>query len=328
MDLIEFNRPTIKRGDMGAVLQTMVDEKIGPGERREELAGRLCELAGLADGVLLRSLPLAMEAALSLAGLGPGDTLAISPLAGALWAEAARKAGVEPVLRDIDPATGCLAPPEAGACLLAEPYGALPAPGTGSVAIEDVSASLGGSWGDLKAGSLGDVVVCALEEDSLVSAAGGAFVGVRSGKLPDGMRGPLARYSELPDLNSALALVQLRNLDERLARRKELHQLYKRSLQATAHRSFGPADPAFEPSGGDFCVLLDSKPDEVAKFAAKYGVPVRRAFGEAAGRDRSGDFDAIPNAIPHLLRGVLFPIYPFLSKSEVQAISRVIGHLP
>ena len=32
MDLIRFFKPTLRRKDMDAVLQTMVDEKIGPGE--------------------------------------------------------------------------------------------------------------------------------------------------------------------------------------------------------------------------------------------------------------------------------------------------------
>ena len=42
MALIPFYKPTIRRKDMDAVLQTMVDERIGPGERAQEFLKQFC----------------------------------------------------------------------------------------------------------------------------------------------------------------------------------------------------------------------------------------------------------------------------------------------
>ncbi|MDD4397610.1 MAG: DegT/DnrJ/EryC1/StrS family aminotransferase, partial [Sphaerochaetaceae bacterium] len=174
----------------------------------------------------------------------------------------------------------------------------------------------------------------AMEEENLISAAGGAFVGVRSKDLSDKLKqyrdlsGRLLRYLELPDLNSSLGLVQLDNLDERLRKRKEIFKIYRQNLQKTGHKLFGLSDVDFDINGGYFAVLLNSKPQDVIKFGFRYQVPVRMAFEDTAGCTMIDDFDRIPTAIPYMLRGVVFPIYPFLSQQEIETVAKVIGHLP
>ncbi|MDD2232131.1 MAG: DegT/DnrJ/EryC1/StrS family aminotransferase [Sphaerochaetaceae bacterium] len=343
MSQIEFYKPTIKRKDMDAVLQTMVDEKIGPGEKRQEFIDKLCQLLGLRDGMVLRSYKDAIQCAFNLAGLKTGSCLALSALAPGLYASEARIAGIDPLILDIDGENGCmslekLSQSGSDAAVLDEPCGSVAYQkdfkGTGIPIIEDVSQSIGSAYADEKAGMTGDIVICAMEEENLISAAGGAFVGVRSKDLSDKLKqyrdlsGRLLRYLELPDLNSSLGLVQLDNLDERLRKRKEIFKIYRQNLQKTGHKLFGLSDVDFDINGGYFAVLLNSKPQDVIKFGFRYQVPVRMAFEDTAGCTMIDDFDRIPTAIPYMLRGVVFPIYPFLSQQEIETVAKVIGHLP
>ena len=55
MALIKFYKPSLFRKDMDAVLQTMVDEKIGPGERKKQFVSSFCTLIGKKYGLALRT---------------------------------------------------------------------------------------------------------------------------------------------------------------------------------------------------------------------------------------------------------------------------------
>ena len=177
--------------------------------------------------------------------------------------------------------------------------------------IEDISESIGSRIKDeLYAGSLGQIVVCALEDECVVSAGGGAVMAVR-GEYVNALRGKRpSKYLSMPDMNAALGLVQLSNLEENLEKRRDILT-------------------DFESDASGFAVQLDSKPDEAVKFAAKYDVPARMAFADCLVKDFEGDpFETMPVAASFYYRAVSFPLYTFLYQSEIESISRVIAHLP
>ena len=51
---IRYTKPTLIRKDMDAVLQTMVDEKIGPGEKRREFIKLFALYIDKKDGIAVR----------------------------------------------------------------------------------------------------------------------------------------------------------------------------------------------------------------------------------------------------------------------------------
>lgn len=336
MGQIEFYKPTITRKDMDSVLQTMVDEKIGPGIRRKEFVEGLCRLLSLSDGIALRSYPDAIKNAFLIADLQPGDSIAMSVLSPRLYADVASECSLSVEYIDIDPENCCIDLNKVRNCLakaviIDEPFGSIPYQRnfheTGMFIIEDVSQSMGSRFNDDAAGHQGDAVICALEENNLISTGGGAFCGIRDGKI-ESQDSDDSLFRSLPDLNSSLGIVQLANLEERLARRKEIYRLFRQSLMSSGHKLFGLNSVDFDINGGYFCVLLDSKPQDVIKFGDRYQVPIRMAFSDSAGIPFLDDFDHFPCAIPYLLRAVVFPIYPFLSRNEIDSVAKVIAHLP
>lgn len=353
MALIRFFKPTLRRKDMDAVLQTMVDEKIGPGERRKEFLRLFCQYIGAKDGVTLRSYVDAISIALKSAGAIAGDKIIVSVLSPEIYKAVADQLSLELVLVDTNPATGCMsleavrkAAEEGGKIvLLHEPLCQLPVNladlnDLGLPVIEDITQSVGSSMvadteGPVvpgsKPGTLGSIIICAFEEDGVLSTGGGAVVLSTKDSLADEIKGYFKLYSpyiDLPDMNAALGIVQLTNLPSLLQRRAELYKLFSQSVMKTDNKLFGQGGIDFSSNGYVFPVTCQGRPDEAIAFAAKYQVSCRRSFTKSVGARYQDRFDLYPGAVPSLSRGISFPLYPFLQSKDVDAIMKVLSHLP
>ncbi|WP_332446710.1 DegT/DnrJ/EryC1/StrS family aminotransferase [Sphaerochaeta sp.] len=343
MALIPFYKPTLRRKDMDAVLQTMVDERIGPGERKNAFLKEFCAQVGAQGGIVVRSFPQALRNALLLCQLPQGSTIGVSALSPQIYATIAEELGYHLELGDIDPEHGCLSVYEAkrlveagcSALLIHEPMCQIPHLADyrqfGVRVIEDISQSFASAYDDQVAGSWGDLILCSFEEDSVISTAGGAalvYKNEQDGVLLRRLFKPLQEFEELPDLNAALGIIQLAGLDEHIAKRREFHALFSKALLKTQHKLYGIGNIDFQPNGYGFCVILDSKAEEAIKFANKYQVSAKKTFSESLIKPFLDCFDLYPNAIPPALRSLSLPIYPFLKQSDVELLMKVISHLP
>lgn len=353
MALIRFFKPTLRRRDMDAVLQTMVDEKIGPGDRRKEFLRLFAEYIGIKDGITLRSYIDALSFSLRAVGLKSGDKIAVSVLSPEIYRSVSDMLSLELLLCDIDPETGCMSMDaitkavEAGASavLLHEPVCQLPSslvdlPGLGLPVIEDITQSVGSAVtgaeeGKIipgtKPGTLGSIVVCAFEEDGVISTGGGAVVLSGNETMLEELKKlhkEFSPYIDLPDMNAALGIIQLSNLGFLLSRRSELYKLFTQSLMKTDHRLFGARGIDFVSNGFVFPVVCNGRPDEASQFATKYGVSCKRTFTKSVGARYQDRFDLYPGAVPALSRGLSFPLYPFLQQKDTEAIMKVLSHLP
>ena len=97
--LIRFFKPTLRRKDMDAVLQTMVDEKIGPGERRRDFLKQFAQYVDLKDGITDRSYPSALATALKAVGVKAGDKVIISVLSPEIYRTVIESLGATMLLR-------------------------------------------------------------------------------------------------------------------------------------------------------------------------------------------------------------------------------------
>src|SRR5574344_2220715 len=101
MALVRFYKPTLRRRDMDAVLQTMVDEKIGPGERRKQFLKLMAEYLNLKDGIAVRSYTDALRAAITALCLESGDSIAVSVLSPEIYRTVINDLGYKMILLDI-----------------------------------------------------------------------------------------------------------------------------------------------------------------------------------------------------------------------------------
>jgi len=344
--MIEFLKPTIRRRDMDSVLQALVSEHIGPGDRTRMLAQTFADMTHCRSACAFRSYPHSIEKALVLLGACEGTRVVLSPLTPSVYLDALNKLGCIPVLVDVDPENGLVsaAASESGATIMVlyDSCGSLAMKYDmqstyherqlyeGLSVIEDVSLSVGGRFAEEAiAGDWGQVVVCSCEDSDIVSCAGGALLGVK-GDLYYTLRSNRPDcYSEMTDLNSALGTIQFQKLEEDCNRRREIAQKYNDSLVRTPHKHFGLNATDFKGSAPGFAVFLDSRPDATVKFAHKYGIPVRMTFENSIAASYNGDmFADFPVAAAYCSRTVSFPLYPFLRSEDIDSIAKVIAHLP
>ncbi len=344
--MIQFYKPTIRRKDMDSVLRTLVDEKIGPGERSAMFMHEFAQSTGCRSAAAYRTYPECIESALVLLGACQGAKVALSPLTPKVYLSVLNKLGCIPVYVDVDPENGLVNSiadfQDATILVLYDNCGSLALKYNSETTfaqkcvyenisvIEDVSQSIGGSYlQEFRAGDWGNVVVCSCEDEDIVSCAGGAVLGVK-GDLAYVLRNSKpSSYCEMTDMNAALGSVQLANLAEDSNVRRMITQMYRDSLMKTEHKQFGFVLTDFEGSAQSFAVFLNSKPEDTVAFAKKYSVPVQMTFANSIAASYEGDiFSDFPVAGAMCSRTVSFPVYPFLKKEEIEMTAKVIAHLP
>ncbi len=350
MALIRFFKPTLRRKDMDAVLQTMVDEKIGPGEKRKDFLKQMAAFLQLKDGITDRSYPSALTRALLACNIKAGDKVICSVLSPEIYKSVVEALGASLILCDINAENGCMSEEQITSAvdkggsiiLLHEPVCQLPT-GLENIKelnipiIEDITQSFGSRLEVddptkiHRPGMLGDYVVCAFEEDCIISTAGGAAVLAKKEERVETLKkvsSAYAPYTDLPDLNAALGIIQLASLETNLARRNELYKVFIQAVMKTECQVFGMRSVDFQANGYVFPVVVNSRVDDVTNFAAKYDVSCRRTFTKTVGIHYQDRFDLYPAAIPALSRGLSFPLYPFLHQKDTEALSKVLSHLP
>ncbi|OHD22867.1 MAG: hypothetical protein A2Y38_09755 [Spirochaetes bacterium GWB1_59_5] len=332
----------IRRKDMDSVLNCLVTDRLGAGEFGERFVKATKERFGFDFGVVVRSPMTALDVALSCLGLVSGDAVALSALSQA-WAYKVIKArGLRPVWLDVDTASASLTQVSlerlsvepVKALYLAEPWGIMPDPAIfaelGVPLIEDATYSIGASAGEVKAGFLGTFAIIGLEHASSITAGGGALLyapGRRDAQALRNVSEALLAEERMGDMNAALALSQLKDIEKFMEKRRELSELYAQSL-ARAHRR--PLAPACEciPSNFGCVVVLESGVKDVRAYAKKKDVDTVMAFDDSCSAAGFVPDGSCPLAASLVNRSVAFPLNQRIGKSAALKISKVLATLP
>ncbi len=341
--IIPLEKPTLRRKDMSAVLQTMVDEQIGPGVYTNTFIELLQTVSGISGYALaLRDHVHALRLAIASLDLPLGSKIGISALSPVMYSWVITSLGYEVQIFDIDPETANLsyadlekASHAISALVLYEPYGNIPDYEVWSICsipiIEDITESFGSASENQKAGTLGTIVICAFEGTGLVSTAGGAAIMTGDDDVAEKMASLVEvelPYTTLPDMNAALGVVQLNQIEKNIQKRKAIFDRYRLSLMKGKHSLFGIKDIDYGNNGYGFVAVLDAKPALVQQFCLRNEVSTAFAFPHTVIHHTLESFDEYPNAIPCVTRGIRFPLYPFLTNQQIIQIEKIIAHLP
>jgi dTDP-4-amino-4,6-dideoxygalactose transaminase len=210
-------------------------------------------------------------------------------------------------------------------------------------------------------GVSGVFTILGLEERDMLTSGGGALlyaVNRRDGSVLRNY-GDLPPEYSLPDMNAAMAVIQFRESLRNLERRLEIARIYTQSALRTRHRRFVQGDEG-QYNNYAFPLVLETGLKDVKAYARKKDIVVESAFentligfalaadggsvpfstaaspplgdGSLAGEEGKKSVprfqDLCPEAYSLSLRTVLFPLYPRLSSSEVERISKLIVTLP
>ena len=350
--MIQTYSTTIRRKEMDAVLTCMVDEKIGPGELNAKLITQIKEFIKCDGAVALRSPAIALKYALMSMGLEANSKVMVSALAPAWQYQSLVSMGFEPLVLDVDEVNGLVNEQiinegikQGGKVLLLhETEGILPnldkIVKLGVPIIEDVSQSAGSAFSmtgeddsaqqQKMAGTFGVYSILGLEEKDVITAGGGAVL------ISPGRREwiVLKKYVEeapltdlLPDINAALAWVQVKEFARNEKTRKELFAMYQQACFIGRHKMYARENE----NGSTACsfpLVLSSSYKDVKQYAAKKDIEINLAYENSIIALKDELSETCIHAKSLYLRCVHIPLYPRLTHAESSKIIKVLSSLP
>ncbi|MBQ9630984.1 MAG: DegT/DnrJ/EryC1/StrS aminotransferase family protein [Treponema sp.] len=349
--MIRTYSTTIRRKEMDAVLTCMVDEKIGPGELNSRFIQQVKDFFHCDGAVALRSPALALRYALRALDANTDTPIMISALAPNYQIRTIEDMGLKPIVLDVDESNALVSASivqqgikDGGRILvLHEAMGIMPDISSITALnipiIEDVSASAGATLPAIQeqsqegrnASSFGTFAILGLEEHDVITAGGGAVL--MANKRRDWIA--LKKFTDsadptdlLPDLNCALATVELKEFNKNERTRKEIFSLYHRACMASRHKILS-REMEHSSTMSAFPLLLSSSYKDARLYAEKKDIEIVRAFEGSVILSREEELSQLcKNAKSISLRCVLFPLYPRLTKTETEKIIKVLGTLP
>ena len=343
---IQLYSSTIRRKEMDAVLSCMVEEKTGPGELNQKLVQFVKEYYGVSGAVALRSPSLALKYAIKSFRLEENSKIMISALAPDWQYSAIEELGYEPIILDVSANNGLVeiekiqqGMVDGGRVLLYhETCGLLPNMEEllelGVPVIEDISQSCLASIGEKKAGTFGVFSILGMEERDLLTSGGGAILlapQTRDWSVLKNIveKGPVT--DKMPDMNAALAYIQLKEANKNEEIRRQMYEMYIRSLMQGRHKSLISAVENEIQAIYSFPVVLESGMKDVKQYTSKKDIEIGPTFegSVVAKRGEEGDVaEKCVNAKSLLLRCVNFPLYPMLGSTQASKIAKILATLP
>ncbi len=186
------------------------------------------------------------------------------------------------------------------------------------------------------------IVLC--EQNTLFTSGGGAILCVRGKRLSKALRTYkrhihtyMSQWIHLSDMNAALALTQLAQLNIFTERVREISKVFIDSLQTSRHSILmGASHPNSLLQTLPLCIA--SRKKELFVFALKQGVEIINAFRYSILEMLHSEHDnketilqtqnEFPNATAGFSKVVCFPLYPSLDNDEVSTISKILTALP
>ncbi len=240
---------------------------------------------GVAGAAALSSGTAGLHLALVLLGIGPGDDVLVPSLTFAATANAVRYVGARPCFVDSSPASWNLDPDllaeelderaaagrPASAVIAVDLYGQCAAYDRleplcaehGIPIIADAAESLAATYRGQPAGSYGTLAVFSFNGNKLITTSGGGMLVscdeelvARARHLSTQAREPALHYEHrevgfnyrMSNLLAAVGRGQLESLDDKLARRRAIHERYVAAFADLDGVGFMPVDPAGTPN--------------------------------------------------------------------------------
>ncbi|MCG6874738.1 MAG: DegT/DnrJ/EryC1/StrS aminotransferase family protein [Betaproteobacteria bacterium] len=272
---LPFTRPSIDEATIEAVAEVLRSGWITTGPKAKALETALSDYFGGRPVRALASGTGALELALEVAGVAPGDEVITTPLSWVATANVVVRAGARPVFVDIDPTTRNIELALAERAVTRKTRAILPVDLAGLPVdrdalyalaerhsirvIEDAAQSMGATWNGRRIGSFGDLVAVSFHPNKNMTTTEGGCLVVNDDaeatlverlrlqgviRLPGGEQEVERAGAKLnlTDVAAAIGLGQLAQLDAFNARRRELARRYFERFDRTVECALPPED--------------------------------------------------------------------------------------
>ena len=291
---IFYGRQYIDQADVDAVAAVMTSDYITCGPKVKELEEHLCELTHAKYAVVVCNGTAALHLAALAAGFGEGDEVIVSSITFAASSNCVLYAGAKPVFADINPETYNIDPASIRKLITPRTKAIVAVDFTGQaveldeireickehnlILIEDATEALGtyytsGPFAGKYAGTIGDVGVYSFNGNKLITTGSGGMV---VSNHPDWaehakhlstqakadelqfLHDEVGYNYRLTNLQAALGLAQIEQVEGFIAHKHEMWQMYKDALDGkNGYRILPFRDDCTRPNKWFFSLYLE-----------------------------------------------------------------------
>lgn len=255
---ISLSGPDITEQEIEAVVSVLRTPRLSLGPRLAEFEQAFCERLGVKHAVAVNSGTMALHLIWRGLGIGPGDDVITAPFSFIASSNSIMFDGGRPVFVDIDPETWQIDAGRVEAAVTAKTKALLPVDIFGSIpdmdavwtvarkhglrVVEDSCEALGAAYQGRPAGTIGEAGAFGFYPNKQITTGEGGMIvtnddeiaflarSLRSqGRDPDAgwlQHARLGFNYRISEINCALGVVQMRRLDEILARRARVAAWY------------------------------------------------------------------------------------------------------
>lgn len=343
--MLHIAKPNIEGA--GKLLQECVDtnwiSSQGPFVKQFEV--EFAEWLGVKHAVSCSSGTAALHLALKALGIGPGDKVLVPSFTFIATVNSVVYCGAEPVFCDVTRDDWCIDFDDA--CLKTDKKvkAMIPVHINGYTAdtptngplliVEDACQALGSTWNDLKLGTLGQVGCFSFFPNKQLTTGEGGMAVTNDNELDTTMRmlrdhGRAAGEKgyihkvvgfnyRMTNLQAAVGLVQLRRLDHEVARRKVLHENWRKALGNTQ-----PYNPEQCPWLYHYRMGSELETERAIAALAKVGIE-SKPFYIPCHKQRPYDDGNTHLPVAESLHGIMLPLHDGVTDEHISLVKETLA---
>jgi perosamine synthetase len=349
---IEYLKPTLSKEDIKGVLECLVDDNLSTGIMVEKFEKLFSTTFRFKHTLSMNSLTSAYHIALQTLDIGKEDKVLLSSLAPIQALDAIFLLKATPIIVDVaknsfhmdkekfqsaiqefnpklvilDHTFGCI--------IDANEY-SMP---EGTTCIEDFSEVIGATSERVSVGKQGTISICSLQVESIITTGNGAMIVTNDSALNQKLRSMVSGRSKvsiveqakydynLIDYQAALGIEQLSKIGVLLDRKKKIAQSYLQAVSSSRIETYfsHPIEDTFN----RFPIVVSSGSyDETKRYFESIHIGTHRIIEEPLHSLLELNKSDFPNAERLYQKGHCIPVYPNLTKDNVQRIATAIRRI-
>jgi perosamine synthetase len=213
---VPFARPSMRGGEAQALAEVIASGWVSQGPRVAAFEAAFAERVGAPEAVATTSCTTALQLALYVSGVGPGDEVIVPSLSFIATANAVWQCGATPIFADIDPLTYNLDPAAAERAITSRTKAIMPVHQVGLPAdmdcfielserhgvaiVEDAACAIGARYKGREIGSLGPLACYSLHPRKVITTGEGGMIAVHDPAIAARLRRLRAHGMDMSDL--------------------------------------------------------------------------------------------------------------------------------
>jgi perosamine synthetase len=213
---VPFTRPFLRGDEGAAVAEVIASGWVSQGPRVREFEAAFAERVGAAHAIATTNCTTALQLALYVTGVGPGDEVIVPSLSFIATANAVWQNGATPVFADVDPRTYNVDPAAVEAAITSRTKAIMPVHQLGLPAdmdplleisarhgvavVEDAACAIGASYRSQPIGSLGPLACFSFHPRKVITTGEGGMIAVQDAELAERLRRLRQHAMDVSDL--------------------------------------------------------------------------------------------------------------------------------